>query len=262
MTSWTQIEDEEKVAEILGRLDQAPSIEVYESPELYELAYPGYPGDAAFYLSHTKSGRILYLGVGTGRIFVPMAEQNPHAYGIEFSREMCRLLRSRSPNVTKRVYQGDAVDAPLAPASFDVVVAPYSFLQVVGRDRMLPLLLRVQDWLKPGGRFITDIFSPYSIPFARPGLETNVCHLDGEVRIAIYIRYDHLSQRMQELAAFEQDGEPPRVLDMRLDYFFPCEVTSALLAAGFATVDVTGDYCGAPFDAAKNRVLVFEAVKR
>lgn len=228
---------------------------------MYELAYPGYPGDASFYIARGRSGRVLYLGVGTGRIFGPLANLNQNAFGVESSEEMHRLFRRRYPNHADLIFNCDACDLSSVGDCFDTILAPYSFLQVVGRERLPDLLLSACNRLKAGGVFITDMFSPYTIPFRETGIETNICHSTADVRITIHITYDHLTQKMHELATLERDGEPSRVLDMRLDYFFPFEVTSALFAAGFATVEVMGGYGNSLFDPATNQVLVYEAVK-
>lgn len=258
---WEQIEDQREVSQVLARLQNATRTAVYECPQLYELAYPGYPGDRDYYLSQTQAGRVLYLGVGTGRIFLPMAAQNPQASGVEYSPEMCRVLQSRQPQIADRLYECDAAETPVAAGSLDTVVAPYSFLQVAGRERMPELLARVHEWLKPGGRFLTDTFSPYAIPFRRPGLETSVRQIGAQTRVAIYVLYDHLAQRMRELALIEQQDEPARVLDMPLEYYFPREVVDALGRAGFDPIDVQGGFDGQPFDPVASDVVVYQAVK-
>lgn len=258
---WEQIEDDREVDRVLARVQNATRTSVYACPELYELAYPGYPGDRDYYLSQTERGRVLYLGVGAGRIFVPMAAQNPEAFGVEYSPEMCRLMKRRQPQVADRIVQCDAKDASVPPGSLDTVVAPYSFLQVVGRDRIPDLLNRVHAWLKPRGRFITDTFSPYAIPFRRPGLEANIRRVGADTRIAIYVLYDHVVQKMQELALIERDGDPARVLDMRLEYFFPRELVEAMESAGFDPVRVEGGFDGEPFDPVGSDVVLYEAVK-
>ena len=258
---WDQIEDHREVNRVLSSLQKVARTAVYECPELYELAYPGYPGDRDYYLEETQAGRVLYLGVGTGRIFLPMVAQNPQAYGVEYSPEMCRLLERRQPKVADHLLQCDATEAPIQRRSLDTVVAPYSFLQVVGRKCIPELLNRIHTWLKPEGRFLTDTFSPYAIPFRRPGLEASIRQIGAQTRIAIYILYDHVLQQMQELALIERDGDESRVLDMRLEYFFPREVVEDIQRAGFDPVHVRGGFDGRPFNPVENDVVVYEAVK-
>jgi len=258
---WQQIEDEREVAQTLARLQQARRDPVYLSPELYDLAYPGYPGDREFYLARAKTGRVLYLGVGTGRIFEPLARLNRQAIGVESSPAMLEILRRRSAELADRVQRCDATAAQIPAGSLDTVIAPYSFLQVVGRAGLPELLTHVHAWLKPGGVFLTDTFSPYLIPFRGRGLEANTWRVEEGTQISIYVQYDHFAQQMQELALIERQDRPPCVLEMRLDYCFPVELVAVLRTARFAAVNVFGGFQREAFEPATNSVLVYEAIK-
>jgi len=234
---------------------------VWHCAEQYELAYPGYEGDRDYYLEKGKNGRVLYLGVGTGRIFGKMAEQNPAAVGLDSSPEMLDLLRRKFSRLTDRqLMLADAVNAPLSANQFDTIVAPYSFLQVVKEEQLAPLLDSVHRWLKPGGRFHTDTFSSFLIPFSKKGLEASIRCIGGETRIAIYVLYDHLRQTMKEMALVSR-GQEEKLLEMNLHYYFPHELEKAMRSAGFDSVNVYGGYHGEPFNPSENEVTVFEARK-
>jgi SAM-dependent methyltransferase len=259
--SWRQIEDEREVAQTLAHLQRARRDPVYLSPELYDLAYPGYPGDRDFYLTRAKTGRVLYLGVGTGRIFKPLARLNRQTIGVESSPAMWEVLRGHCPELADRVQRCDAAAAQIPANSLDTVIAPYSFLQVVGRTRLPELLTRVHAWLKPGGGFLTDTFSPYLIPFRGRGLEASAWRAQEGTKVSIYVQYDHFAQQMQELALIERPDCPACVLEMRLDYCFPVELVAFLRSAQFEAVNVFGGFAGEPFEPATNSVLVYEAIK-
>lgn len=260
---WEQLEDAEEVRGVLGRIQVATRFDVYKCAEQYELAYPGYKGDADFYAEKGKDGRVLYLGVGTGRIFNKMAETNRNIVGIDNSPEMLELLRRRNPKIKEdQVLLADATDAPLSANSFDTIVAPYSFLQVVDQERLPHLLKNIKKWLKPGGRFYTDTFSPYLIPFRKKGLETTIQTVNEDTRTAIYIyiMYDHIAQKMKEMALINQAGEE-RVLEMDLSYYFPHELTAFMQEAGLEMPKIQGGYKGEQFEPSENEVIVYEAQK-
>jgi SAM-dependent methyltransferase len=258
---WEQIEDPDEVARILEKTRQATRFDVYRCAELYELAYPGYEGDRDFYLEQGRAGRVLYLGAGAGRIFGSIAEQNPAALGLDNSPEMLDLLRRRHPGVARgQMLLADAVQAPLPEAEFDTVIAPYSFLQVVTAADLPGVLQNVHRWLRPGGRFLTDTFSPYLIPFRQKGLEASIRAIGAQTRVAIYILYDHAHQDMTEWAFIDRDGDE-QVLEMRLHYYFPQELTAAFERAGFAATHLSGGFRDEPFDPSENEVLLFVAVK-
>jgi SAM-dependent methyltransferase len=256
---WDQIEDEREVSRVLAEIARATRLDVFRCAELYELAYPGYAGDSEFYVNQTRRGRVLYLGVGAGRIFSRIAQANPAAIGIEKSPEMLSLYRSRYPRQTEgRVMLADAAAAELPAESCDTVVAPYSFLQVIDAEALPHVLTNVHRWLRPGGRFLTDTFSTYLIPFRRAGLEANSRQVTEEVHVAIYVTYDHLRQRMREMALVSHNGDT-QALEMSLHYYFPHELAEALRQAGFEEPTISGGYRGEPFDPATNVVTVYEA---
>lgn len=260
--SWKQLEDLREVRAVLEDIRNRPRTNIYECAELYDLAYPGYEGDCAYYLQQGSRGHVLYLGVGTGRIFAPLASQNSQAIGVELSPTMVQWLQQKHPYLrTGTLIEGDVTKIDLPQSHFDTVLAPYSFLQVIAAEKLAALLKSIRTWLKPGGRFCTDTFSPYSIPFRIPGLETNTRGNGAELQIVTYIVYDHLQQAMTELTRV-QTPERDELLEMNLRYYFPQELVEAMHAAGFESVTIAGGYQGETFDPLTNDVLVYEANAR
>lgn len=263
MRSWDQIVDSGKIADVLERLRGMVRHNVYSCPEEYDLVYPGYAGDLQYYMDRTRRGATLCLGIGTGRDFSNIAEANPDAVGIDCSPQMIELLRRKHPHIgDEQIKLADAADErSFDTEQFDTIIGPYSFLQVVGRERMQQVLNNVHRWLKPGGMLYTDTFNPYLIPFHKPGLETSIREIGTETRIAIYVIYDHLKQHMQELAVVSRNGDE-KLISMDLSYYLPPEIVSAIKRAGFASVEVHGGYQHEPFDTVQNEVLVYEARKQ
>lgn len=259
LREWGQIEDPEEVQRVLDRIQATTHLDIYKCAELYELAYPGYEGDLDYYLEKGGDGRVLYLGVGAGRIFSHLAQVNPDAVGIDNSPQMLALLCRNHPHVQNgQIMLGDAVTEQFPESHFDSVIAPYSFLQVVGEGQLPQLLKNVRRSLKPGGQFHTDTFSPYLIPFQKPGLEASIRRIGADTRIAIFVLYDHLKQSMKEMALICRDGEE-KMTEMDLQYYFPRELIAAMEDAGFEDVRVSGGYQDESFNPVENEVLVYEA---
>lgn len=260
--SWEQVYNQQEVACILERIQRAIQFDVYKCPHLYDLVYSGYQGDKDYYLEKGKEGKVLYLGMGTGRIFSSLSEKNPEAVGLDISHEMIDLFQKRNPLIVKeQIMQADALTANLDENQFDTIIAPYSFLQCFDDEDTTKLLGNIQKWLKPGGKFHTDTFSPYLIPFTKKGLESSVLPIDERVKIAIYVLYDHFSQKMKELALIEEEGKEDRVTEMSLHYYFPRELYAMMQKTGLDVLQIKGGYNGEPFDPTENEVIVYEARK-
>ncbi|MFO0826141.1 MAG: class I SAM-dependent methyltransferase [Gemmataceae bacterium] len=257
MRDWRQIEDPEQILAVEERLARLPRLRVYEHPELYELAYPGFPDDTEFYCRQAATGAVLYLGVGTGRIFAALARVNPGAIGLDSSEAMLRILRERYPDIAReQVRLGSSADIELPADSFDTIIAPFCFLEVMNdRDRERTLV-NVARWLKPGGQFVTDTFSTFVIPFRKSGLETIAFSPIAGTDVEIFIRYDHCRQTMREATVLTRNGDS-QVTEMDLHYAFPHELSQAFRRAGLEEPGILGGYQGQPFLPSASEIIVY-----
>jgi SAM-dependent methyltransferase len=94
---------------------------------------------------------VLEIGIGTGRIALPLARHVRHIQGVDLSEPMLRRLRAKQNGEAIRVVQGDVTLLPLASGLFDAVVAVHVF-HLVGDYRAA--LAEARRVLKPDGRLI------------------------------------------------------------------------------------------------------------
>jgi ubiquinone/menaquinone biosynthesis C-methylase UbiE len=71
--------------------------------------------------------RLLEIGIGTGRIALPLAPHVQEIIGIDLARPMMKRLREKQSNEAIRLVQADATQLPFADASFDGLVAVHVF---------------------------------------------------------------------------------------------------------------------------------------
>lgn len=92
---------------------------------------------------------VLEIGIGTGRIALPLARENGYQYtGVDLSREMMRELRAKAPDPSIRLVRGDVAALPFPDATFDAVVAVHIFHLI---DRWSQAIDEAQRVLKAGG---------------------------------------------------------------------------------------------------------------
>jgi len=96
----------------------------------------------------TSSSGVLEIGVGTGRIALPLAAHIGMLVGIDLARPMMARLRAKQTNEPIYLAQADATRLPFAPHVFDAVVAVHVFHLIPNWQGVLSELARV---LKPGG---------------------------------------------------------------------------------------------------------------
>lgn len=95
------------------------------------------------------SARLLEIGVGTGRIALPLVAQGYRYLGVDISTEMMRRLRQRLPaGLAIDLARADATALPLRTASVDGAVAVHVLHLISGWERAVTDLRRV---IRPGG---------------------------------------------------------------------------------------------------------------
>jgi SAM-dependent methyltransferase len=120
--------------------------------------------DVSFYIEEaTRSeGPVLELGVGTGRVAIPVAAAGIRVVGIDLSAGMLAVARERAElaGVDVDLRQGDMRDPPVE-GRFPLVLIPFRSLLHMETDRDRRTALRaVAKHLTPTGRLIFDVFAP------------------------------------------------------------------------------------------------------
>lgn len=75
----------------------------------------------------TASSRVLEIGVGTGRIALPLAGLVGEVVGVDLSRAMLNRLRAKRTHEPVQPIEGDVTRLPLASGTFDAVTATHIF---------------------------------------------------------------------------------------------------------------------------------------
>lgn len=102
---------------------RAESYDRLEFPGTYYLAYRDLPSTIS---RHTRTGRALDFGCGTGRLTRFLQKQGFSTVGVDIADEMLAMARKRDPNGDYRlVSDGDLTG--LEPNSFDLVLSVFTF---------------------------------------------------------------------------------------------------------------------------------------
>lgn len=112
---------------------------------------PGIETDVAAMMASAggfaQTSRVLEIGVGTGRIALPLSAHVRAYFGIDLARPMLDRLLAKRRNERVCVVLGDATRLPFPDASLDGVVAVHVFHLIPGWREVLDEIARV---LRPG----------------------------------------------------------------------------------------------------------------
>ncbi len=219
--------------------------------ELYDPWSASVVEDVAFYLEEARrsGGPVLELGVGTGRIAVPIAADGIRVIGVDSSRAMLEICARRAAlagvDVDLRV--GDLRKPPVTER-VPLVICPFrSLLHMQTDEDRLSALGAAYNLLGPGGRLVFDVFAPDAADIA----QTHDRWLEREPGIFERALWDE-SARTLTLSVRDENRETTMVLA----WLSPAEWRGLLETAGFQIEACYGWFDRSPYQGREDTVWI------
>ncbi|HEX5120747.1 MAG TPA: class I SAM-dependent methyltransferase [Pseudonocardiaceae bacterium] len=211
-------------------------------PELFD---PAVVDPAVDFLAGLAGGDpVLELGIGTGRIALPLCRRGIAVHGIELSPAMAARLRAQ-PN-------GDAVEVTIGDFATTAVDGTFGLAYLVRNtitnlttpDEQVACFRNVAAHLAPGGRFVVENYVP-ALRLLPPGQTVRVIartptHIGFE-------EYDIAAQLAVSHHYWVIDGEL-RTFASPHRYLWPGELDLMARLAGMTLVERWSDWHRTPFD--------------
>lgn len=194
--------------------------------------------------------KVLELGVGTGRLALPLSERGLEVWGVDASAAMVDMLRRKPHGDDVRVAIGDmaAIDLATLPdgdrARFGVVfVAVNTFFNLTSRDAQHRCLRRVREVLEPNGVFVIEAFVP-TVDRPTNLVEARTVAIDHVILTAT--RHDPDAQTVDcQYIEIRESGI--RMRPLRIRYALVAELDAMAADAGLRLTERWSDWNGTPF---------------
>lgn len=207
--------------------------------------------DVAFYVAEARKarGRVVELGVGTGRIAVPTAAAGVPVIGVDSSPAMLAVCREHAERAGVAALLdlrlGDLRDPPVAER-VPLVTCPFrSYLHLGSDADRLQALSAARDLLLPGGRLVFDVFAPAPDDIA----DTNRRWLEREPGIWERADWDARARRLT-LSVRGEAGEAT----MTLAWLSPPEWQTLIERAGLEIDACYGWFDRRPYDGGEDTI--------
>ncbi len=106
------------------------------------------------------AGRALELGIGTGRIAVPLSQRGVRVHGIDLSSAMVERLRTKPGATDIGITIGDFATAR-AEGTFTLAYLVFNTItNLITQDEQVQCFRNVAAHLEPGGKFVIEVFIP------------------------------------------------------------------------------------------------------
>jgi SAM-dependent methyltransferase len=202
------------------------------------------------------AGRVLELGIGGGRVALPLARRGIAVEGIEASQAVLDRLRATPEGESIPVTMGDMADVAVA-GPFGLVYLVWSGLfHLPSQARQVDCFRNVAQVLAPGGAFVIECFVPAPSLFDR-GVEVNTVTEDSASMTLT--RHDPVAQRIFTQRVRFGDGRRVRMFPISMRYCWPSELDLMAELAGLRLRERYADFSRAPFGAdSPSHVSVYE----
>ncbi len=140
-------------------------------------------------------GTILELGVGTGRLAIPLAQRGLAVTGVDASPAMLAALSVKPGSDTVEAVLGDMADPPVGASRFAVVFVAYNTLfNLVTVEGQRTCLTNAARLLAPGGCVVVEAFVPDVSDAAADAVVPK--HVTADRVVLSVSRHDPVSQEV------------------------------------------------------------------
>lgn len=220
--------------------------------DVYDELYAEYDPAAISLLSQLAGGgRALELGIGTGRIAVPLKQAGVEVRGIDASESMVARLHAKAGGEGIQVTPGDFADVPVAGTYALIYVLFNTFYQLLTQEDQVRCMINVANHLGPQGAFVIEAFVPDLSRFSGDQAVRAVDIRKDRVQLDVS-QHDFVRQRItSEHMFFEARGL--RLYPVELRYVWPSELDLMARLAGLVLKQRWGDWGGGEFTASSDK---------
>jgi SAM-dependent methyltransferase len=188
---------------------------------------------------------VLELGVGTGRLAIPLAARGVAVVGLDSSAAMLARLAGKDPTGSVTACRGDMVDdQPSGPFGL-VFVAYNTFFNLLSESRQQSCFAAVAERLAPGGAFVIEAF----VPEPQPGSSVVVRTMTADSVVLSITTHDDDAQTAQgHYISFSESGGV-RMRPWAIRYSTVDQLDSMAIVSGFRLAERWEDAERAPFTA-------------
>ena len=197
-----------------------------------------------FVVELAGAGAVLELGVGTGRIALPLAQRGVHVHGIDLSEAMVARLRAKPGAEQVGVTVGDFATTTVKGRFSVAYIVANTIMNLTTQNEQVACFCNAAAHLEPNGCFVVEVLVP-RLQRLPPGetfqpFTVEPTHLDFD-------EYDVVRQGLVSHHYWIEDGKV-EVVSPPFRYVWPSELDLMARIAGMTLRERWGGWRREPFD--------------
>jgi Methyltransferase domain len=196
-----------------------------------------------FLVEHSRGGGALELGIGTGRIALPLARHGVPVHGIEFSEAMAARLRAKPGAEEIAITIGDFATTSVEGTFSIAYLVANTIMNLTTQDEQVACFQNAAAHLEAGGCFVIEVLVP-GLQRLPPGevfqpFDVSPTHVGFD-------EYDVARQGLVSHHYWIGDGEV-EVFSPQFRYVWPSELDLMARLAGMTLRERWGGWKREPF---------------
>jgi SAM-dependent methyltransferase len=192
-----------------------------------------------------RGGKALELGIGTGRIALPLSQKRVEVHGIDAAPSMTSRLRSKPGADRITITPGNFADVSV-DAKFDLVYVVFNtFFALSSQEEQVRCFRNVAARLAPGGCFLIEAFVPDLSRFTHGQVNWARKVTTDQVELDVG-QHDPATQRVISQHVVITDGNI-RLYPVQIRYCWPSELDLMAQLAGLRLRERWSNWKREPF---------------
>lgn len=215
---------------------------------VYDTLYPGGPATDAAVATLARlagPGPVLELGVGTGRIALPLAATGVEVHGLDGSPDMLDTLADKPGASQVKLIAGDLRDDHGSCTYRLVTLLAQTLFLLPDAEAQQACLASAAQALLPDGRLVVEGYAQIPEPFRHAGHGLQAVAVEENTVVLAATHHDPLTQTLL-IQHILIGGPETQLLPVRLRYAWPAELDLMARIAGLTLEHRWADWHGTP----------------
>ena len=226
---------------------------------VYDDWYTDYdPAAIEFLAQLARGGKALELGIGTGRIALPLAAKGVEVHGVDAAASMIAKLRAKPGGDRINVTRGNFAEVPVEDKFTLVYIAFNTLYNLTTQEEQVQCFRNVAAHLEPGGCFVVEAFVPDVTRFDHG--QANWASKVGMDVVELDVgQHDPVNQRVYSQKVVITDGNV-RLYPLQIRYCWPSELDLMAQLAGLRVGERWTNWKREPFThRSEHHISVYES---
>ncbi len=211
-----------------------------------------------FLASIAGKRRVLELGIGTGRIAIPLAAKGFKLCGLDASQKMVAKMREKPGGDAIQVEFGNFGEVKIGGKFSLIYVVFNTFFSLPTQDEQVRCFQRIARHLSDDGVFAIEGFVPDLGRYDR-GQRVGAINVSAERVLFEVTQHDISAQCIRSVQVEVRDGETAHLYPVQLRYALPTELDLMARLAGMRLRARYGGWNREPFNLASQlHVSIYE----